>query len=157
MTCFKYLCKCTIIPMLIIGLMVAFAGCSKEESSPASQPAGKAEHYTLRGVIVLLPKAGEPGSQFFVRHEPVKDFRDEKGKVVGMSEMTMSFELESSALLDGLAVGDKIQADWLVQWEPKVKSVITGIKKLPADAQMNFAPPASQPVHDMSTMPGMTH
>lgn len=148
------LIRISILPVILIGGVIATPGCGKSESSTSSQPAGNVDRYVLRGVVAQLPVPGKPGSQFFIRHEPMKEFRDEKGKVVGMPEMTMSFELDSSVSLDGLAVGDKIQADWTVQWEPRTFSVITGIKKLPADTVLNFAPPATQP---MDAMPGMTH
>lgn len=116
-------------PLVLLAVLgvagpTVLAGCSRQASSVEGR------RYTLRGQVVALP-AG-PGQPLLLRHEPVDDFADASGKVVGMDSMTMPFPLAAGVSLDGVAQGDKVEVVFSMSWSPQ-RYAIERLKKLPAD------------------------
>ncbi len=98
----------------------------------------------MRAEIVHLPD--RPDGYVTLRHEPVDDFTDESGAVVGMNSMTMDFPLARGASLNGLTVGDKIEATLEVDWDQGFMQ-LDRIEKLPRATVLRFgkARPAGNP------------
>ena len=94
--------------------------------------------YTVRGLIRQLPAAGRPGSELLIHHEPIPDFVDAKGRTVGMDAMSMPFPVSDPTLLDGLAVGDRVELDLHVAWDGSPPVAIERIERLPEGTRLDF-------------------
>ena len=136
----------------ILGAIIA-AGCSHGQRN--DQPAGAASDarmYVIRGEVISVPQAGKPGTQFIVKHEPIDNFRDASGQIVGMNTMGMPFTPGKGVSLEGIRPGDKIEMRWVIQWKPEAKEYVESVQKLPAETQLRFGkayPPTASP----ATMP----
>jgi len=118
-------------------LLLAFLpGCGTGEPPPPL------DVYQTRGVVRQLPDARAPGSSLMIRHETIAEFEDEDGEVVGMESMTMPFAVADEALLDGVAVGDKVAVTFAVHWQGGDPLRITALEKLPPGTTLDFEPPA---------------
>jgi Cu/Ag efflux protein CusF len=91
--------------------------------------------YTVRAEVVRLPE--KPGGYLMLRHEAVDEFTDESGTVVGMDSMVMPFPVARSASLEGLSVGDKIEATLEVDWAQGFMQ-LEHIQKLPRQTTLHF-------------------
>ena len=96
------------------------------------------EHtYTTRGIVVSLP--GEKAyEEFIVHHETIPTYQSINGSV-GMNEMAMSFPVPDQSILEGLAVGDKIELVFGERFEPKHRIGVISVKKLPAETELNLS------------------
>ena len=86
--------------------------------------------YTVKGVIRALPGNGRAANEILVKHEPIPEYRDESGKVVGMMGMTMPFYLSADAPVSDLHVGDKIEMVVEQQLQPTFAEKVVSIKKV---------------------------
>jgi hypothetical protein len=119
---------------------VAVFGCKKEADRTAAADAGRRgepRRYTVRGEVVRLP--ARPGDDIFIRHEAIDDFVDSSGQVAPMAAMTMPFRIERAVLGHELAVGDKIEMRFAVDWSVPALQV-EHIRKLPAATTLQFGP-----------------
>lgn len=123
---------------------VTVAGC-REARKPDDGAAGT-QRYTFRAEVVKLPEASHSRPQLTLRHEAIPDFRDQSGAVVGMPSMIMPFEVAPSTSLDGIGVGDKVEAVLLADW-PHQAFRLERVRKLPGDTAIEFGPrpPAATP------------
>lgn len=122
---------------VVLGIALT-AGCSRS-SSDASAGGGasaSAHRYTVRGEVTHVSTAGSARS-VTLRHEAVKDFRNESGEVVGMPAMVMPFELAPAVELQGIRAGDKVEVLFAVTWSPPSVKV-EELRKLPDDVQLQF-------------------
>ena len=136
----------------MLGAIIA-AGCSHGQRS--DQPEGAASdarRYVIRGEVISVPQAGRPGTQFIVKHEPIDNFRDASGQIVGMSTMGMPFTPGKDVSLEGIRPGDKIEIQWVIQWKPEAKEYVESVKKLPAETQLRFGK-AYPPIASPATIP----
>ena len=143
----------------MLGAIIA-AGCSHGQRN--EQPAGAASDarmYVIRGEVISVPQAGKPGTQFIVKHEPIDNFRDASGRIVGMNTMGMPFTPGKGVSLEGIRPGDKIEMKWVIQWKPEAKEYVESLRKLPAETQLRFGkahPPTTSPAMPAENeMPGM--
>ena len=125
------------------------ADCSRQQMNkqPAAE-ASDAQTYVVRGEVISVPQAGKPGTEFIVKHEPVDNFRNASGQIVGMSTMGMPFTPGKDVLLDGIKPGDKIEMRWVLQWKPEAKEYVESVRKLPMETQLRFGdahPPTTSP------------
>jgi hypothetical protein len=121
-----------------VGLLAVLPGCSPSAPKPASSTKGTpAATYTARGKIASLPTAS---SDMYLQHEAIPTFKDKDGKVVGMGTMTMPFPLAKGVTTDGLAVGDGVEFEFSVWWQPRVSYEVTRITKLPPGTTLDFGP-----------------
>ncbi len=119
-------------------------GCKKQ---PAAE-AGPAVTYEVRGLITRLPDPRNAATNLSIHHEAIPSFTV-KGKMVGMSEMTMPFPTAQGLSLSGLAVGDPVLFVMEVREKPVLSYQITKISKLPADTKLDLkAPPEAGPGAD---------
>ena len=148
----------------LIGLLLVFAamvaGCSGEDDATQSAPSSPLEAliaahgepvktYTVRAEVVELPDPARAGTSFRLRHEAIDDFIDKRGKVVGMSSMTMPFPVaDGVAFPPGLKPGDKVQVTFAQWLEPLLRYEVYEIEALPSDTELVFRaadPPSEQP------------
>ena len=121
-----------------LGLLALLPACSQSSTPAAPAPKGApAATYTVRGKIESLPGAS---GDLALQHEPIPGFKDKDGKVSGMGTMTMPFPLAKGVSVDGLAVGDVVEFEFSVWWQPRVSYEVTRITKLPAGTTLNFGP-----------------
>ena len=117
------------------------AACKPDAPRPVT-PAGVASgarRYTVRGEIVQLSPGGEGSSEILLRHEPIDDFVDRSGRVVGMDSMVMPFLVRPPASVAGLAVGDRVSVRFALDWEGPTFTV-ERVERLPPDAALRFGP-----------------
>jgi hypothetical protein len=131
-------------------LSVLYPGCGRDDpATDSAQPATATEpdRYTVRGEVTALPAADDPTRGFYVRHEAIDDFKAPDGSVLGMDAMTMQFPLDDPALLNGVAVGDRVELIYEVSWQGAPTQRVTGVRKLPPDTKLEFrdARPPSDP------------
>jgi Cu/Ag efflux protein CusF len=122
----------------LLGVILA-AACSRGQSN--KQPATVAsdvQTYVVRGEVISVPQANKAGTQFIVKHEPMDDFRNAAGRIVGMSTMGMPFTPGKDVSLEGIKPGDKIEMRWVLQWKPEAKEYVESVRKLPVETQLRF-------------------
>lgn len=137
-------------------LMVALPGCSERGTAsraPAvgsfevTTPEGPADQtYTTRGRIETLPWESLDRT-LHIYHETIPDFLNSRGEVVGMKAHNMAFGwIGPGVPLAEFKTGDIVELTFEVRWQSKPRSLVTGLKKLPADTVLNLsresAPPA---------------
>lgn len=71
------------------------------------------------------------------RQKAIDDFTDITGVVVGMDSMVMPFPVARDTSLDGLSVGDSIEAILEIDWE-QGRFQLEHIKKLPRGTALHF-------------------
>jgi Cu/Ag efflux protein CusF len=119
---------------MAIALLVAVVSPRSALASPAA-PSSKVTHYTMRAEVVQMPD--RQGGNVTLRHEAIDDFTDETGAVVGMDSMVMPFPVGREASLKGIAVGDKIEATFVMDWEQGFMQ-LERIAKLPHETALHF-------------------
>jgi Cu/Ag efflux protein CusF len=85
--------------------------------------------YTVTGVIRALPGNGRAANEILVKHDPIPDYRDEGGNVVGMMAMTMPFYLADPQAAANLQVGDTVKMVLEQQLKPTFSEKVTSIEK----------------------------
>jgi Cu/Ag efflux protein CusF len=122
----------------MLGAIIA-AGCSQGQRNDLTEEAASdARIYVIRGEVISVPQAGKPGTQFIVMHEPIDNYRDASGRIVGMDTMGMPFTPGKDVSLEGIRPGDKIEMKWVLQWKPEAKEYVESVRKLPAETQLKF-------------------
>lgn len=148
---------------LIAGL--ALVGCSDANSNSGNAPqSGVDAHHDhdghdhgdedrapdvysgIRGEIATLPNPEVPGSELQIHHEQIPEFKTSEGVVnitadgiAGMRSMTMPFPLAEGVSLDGFAVGDKVEFEFVVNWGGNRPAwEVTKLTELPAETELNF-------------------
>lgn len=117
--------------LLFVALYLA--GCAGE--APAPPP----RSYEVRGMVRQVPEAGRPGSQLLIHHEAIPGFVDAEGGSVLMKAMTMPFPVAEPGLAAGLAPGDKVLFELVVDWEASPPMAIKRVEKLPAETVLDFS------------------
>jgi Cu/Ag efflux protein CusF len=116
-------------------LLLLLAACSVS-APPAGSGTGI---YTVRGEVVQAPAPVASGVQVLVRHEAIDDFVDATGKVVGMDAMVMPFDVAAPLTAKGLAVGDKVEVRFSMDWKgPRLR--VERMERLPPGTALRFGP-----------------
>jgi hypothetical protein len=122
-------------PHPITALLLLLAACT----SAAPPMADGARVYTVRGEVVAPPSPVAAGTQVLVRHEAIDDFVDATGKVVGMDAMVMPFDVAPPVAAKDLAVGDKVEIRFTMDWKgPRLR--VDRIERLPPGTALRFGP-----------------
>ena len=95
--------------------------------------------YTVRGEVVQAPTPVASGAQVLVRHEAIDDFVDATGKVVGMDAMVMPFDVAAPLTAKGLAVGDKVEVRFSMDWKGS-RLRVERMERLPPGTPLRFGP-----------------
>ena len=85
--------------------------------------------YTVKGVVRALPGNGLAANEILVKHEPIPEYRDETGAVVGMMAMTMPFYLSESLSAKDLRVGDSVEMVVEQRIKPKFEEKVVSLNK----------------------------
>ena len=112
----------TIIRSILVALVAA---CAVSTSAIADS----AYHYTVKGIIKGMPGDGLANNEMLVKHQPIPDYRDDTGAIVGMMGMTMPFYLKEGLSLDGIKAGDTVELKIEQHLKPKFTEEVVSIKK----------------------------
>ena len=115
--------------------LLAIVTTPKSVRADSEEPSQPVRRYPVRAEIVRVPE--KPGGYLTVRHEAVDDFVDVTGELVGMSSMVMEFPVARGASIEGLKVGDKIEATLVVDFT-RGYGELDHIKKLPRSTALQF-------------------
>lgn len=126
--------------LVLLGLLLT--ACAAKERDAGGV---RVDRYVVRGLVVALPDPATPGSELLVRHEPIPDYRNRDGKVIGMAEMVMPFPLAEGVALDGIRVGDKVELAFEVSWRPRIDLRVTAIRKLSPETVLRLGLPVVPP------------
>jgi len=110
--------------------VLLLAACKEPAPAPPA-----ADRYVVRGEIARLP--ARAGGELLVRHEAIPGFKDRSGAAVGMDAMVMGFGVGPGLALEGLAVGDKVEVTFAVDWTSPSLTV-EKLVRLPADTPLRF-------------------
>jgi Cu/Ag efflux protein CusF len=116
-------------------LLAAVGALLPPGGARATEPPRPVKRYSIRAEVVRLPE--KPGGYLTLRHEAVDDFTDMDGAVVGMDSMTMQFPVARGASPDGLAVGDKVEATLVVDWDQGYM-LLERVSRLPGGTTLHF-------------------
>ena len=137
---------------LVAGLLCALGaglwGCGESggPAEPAAQEPSSSERqpdqiYTVRGQIAQLPDPENPAKGLQIQHENIPDFINRSGERSGMKPMTMPFTPAPGLDLSGLAIGDKIEFTFDVDWDGSPLFQVTAIEPLAAETELDFSQP----------------
>ena len=116
----------SIFLFILITLFSFHASCTSE---PTSKKEKSNEHtYQTKGTIRSSLK-GDP-KMMRVEHDPIPQFKNAQGQVVGMKSMTMPFQINPEISLNDLQAGDRIEFTFKVEWSPHQKIEIINLKHI---------------------------
>jgi len=113
---------------LLAALLLILPACSNDP--------GYEHTYTVRGVVVSMP-GDKATQQFIVHHEEIPDYQSINGSV-GMREMAMPIPVPDPSVLDGIAVGDKVELTFGERFEPDHAMGLVSISKLEDDVDLDL-------------------
>jgi len=124
--------------LLGVLLLACALSCGGDAPTEAAPQSATANVYVVRGEVVGLPDPAHPTVGFYVRHEAIDDFKGAEGTIVGMDAMTMQFPPADPSLLEGVAVGDKVELTYRVDWHGDPMQIFTELRKLPPETELEF-------------------
>ncbi|HVS16134.1 MAG TPA: hypothetical protein VMV46_19625 [Thermoanaerobaculia bacterium] len=129
----------------LAGLLLLFGpllGCQRAADPEPS--AGVAEspsrRYELRGQILTTQ-----GHIVQIFHEPIHDYVDESGAVVGMDSMVMTWPLGDGVDADGLAATDVVAFVLEVDWDRSPSAVVVSLEPLPPETELELGAASPPP------------
>lgn len=111
------------IPRVIIACLISFAVAGQSMAQEMFT-------YRVKGVIKVLPGKGTASNEILVKHEPIPDYRDQAGNVVGMAAMTMPFYLAKGVTAESLGVGDAVEMVVEQRLKPRFTEEVVSLKKI---------------------------
>lgn len=112
------------IGIVVAAAIVALVLRAKPQAQPEA-PAVERTAYTVDGQIRALTNAVGDMS---IAHEPIPEFKNGSGEVVGMGAMTMDFTPAEGVDMTGFDVGDEVTFTFEVWWEPVIGYELTEIQ-----------------------------
>ncbi|MEY4667905.1 MAG: hypothetical protein RL518_604 [Pseudomonadota bacterium] len=92
--------------------------------------ADTAYYYSVKGIIKGMPGDGLAKNEMLVKHQPIPDYRDDSGAIIGMMAMTMPFYLKEGTSLEGIKAGDSVELKVEQHLKPKFTEEVVSIKKV---------------------------
>ncbi len=114
----------------VVVLLLAFIALIPVQVTQATE---EVYSYSVTGVVKGLPGNGRAANEIIVKHDPIPNYRDEAGNVVGMAAMTMPFYLSSQASVEGIHVGDAVELTVEQRLKPKFSEAVVSVRKRTAD------------------------
>lgn len=137
------------------------AGCKKETPPPVPSPESVApapvaaaivaadaggnailpdrpNRYTVQGIVRSAPAATKAGKSITILHQAIPRFKNRDGEETGMMSMAMPFQVAAEVGEIPLAVGDKVEFTFDVDWEAQNPTTIVKMTKLPAETEIRF-------------------
>jgi len=108
------------------------------DAGAAAAPAAKANRYTVQGIVRSAPSANAAGKTITILHQAIPTFKNRDGEETGMMAMAMPFQMAPEVGEMALAVGDKIEFTFDVDFDAQNPTTIVKITKLPADTEIRF-------------------
>ena len=102
------------------------AACAVSTSALADT----AYFFIVKGIIKGMPGDGLAKNEMLVKHQPIPDYRDDTGAIVGMMAMTMPFYLKEGLSLDGIKAGDSVELKVEQHLKPTFIEEVISIKKV---------------------------
>jgi Cu/Ag efflux protein CusF len=106
-------------------LVALVAACVVSTSALADT----AYYYTVKGIIKGMPGDGLGKNEMLVKHQPIPDYRDDTGAIVGMMGMTMPFYLKEGLSVEGIKAGDSVELKIEQHLKPKFTEEVVAVKK----------------------------
>jgi len=125
------------IPEPVAAAPVPFAAAGVDAGGTAALPA-KANRYTIQGIVRSAPAANKAGKSITILHQAIPTFKNRDGEETGMMSMAMPFQVAAEVGELSLAVGDKVEFTFDVDWEAQNPTTIVKITKLPAETEIRF-------------------
>jgi Cu/Ag efflux protein CusF len=95
--------------VLCMVLAASAAGCERRAKDGEAETASAVHRYRVRAEVVELTAPSSARREIGLRHEPIHDFVDQRGVVVGMDSMVMLLEVDPRLALDGISIGTKVE------------------------------------------------
>ena len=92
--------------------------------------ADTAYFFIVKGIIKGMPGDGLAKNEMLVKHQPIPDYRDDTGAIVGMMAMTMPFYLKEGLSLDGIKAGDSVELKVEQHLKPTFTEEVISVKKV---------------------------
>lgn len=86
--------------------------------------------FTVKGIVKGMPGEGRAANEILVKHQPIPEYRDQDGTVIGMMAMTMPFYLAEGVSLAGIKAGDAVEMKVEQHLKPTFTENVTSIKKV---------------------------
>lgn len=120
--------RTSVLLTVFTALLLCLAGCGEAPY----------EHtYTTRAIVKSLP--GDKATQeFIVHHETIPDYVSRNGSI-GMNEMVMPLPVPDRSVLEGIAIGDKVEVVFGESFKNEDRMGVISVKKLPADELLNLS------------------
>jgi len=125
--------------LAVLASVAVAASCKEAAKAGKGDSAASVHRYVVRGEVVGIPAPGARAREIVLRHEAVDDFVDAAGQRVGMDAMVMPFSVGPAEALSEIRVGDKVEAQLLVDWAVPMLQ-LEHVKRLPADTRLVFGP-----------------
>lgn len=84
--------------------------------------------YQVTGTVRAMPGNGRAPNELLVKHDPIPQYRDRAGNIVGMKAMTMPFYVADDVRLDGIKVGDTVTMQVRQQLQPIFSEKVVEIR-----------------------------
>ena len=120
-----------------VALAVAACGGGHEGAGGAPAQVPPAAVYSVRGEVADLPAADRPQTWIAIRHEAIPDFVGITGEPEPMSAMTMRFPVAGGVDLGGLAAGDPVAFELVVDWGAGEPAVVVAIEPRAGDTALD--------------------
>ena len=86
--------------------------------------------YQVTGTVRAMPGNGRAPNELLVKHDPIPQYRDRAGNIVGMKAMTMPFYIAEGVSLEGIELGDAIEMKVQQQLKPTFSEKVIEVRTI---------------------------
>lgn len=141
--------------ILLLGSFVfgGLPGCRSTEPLRENPVDVAGDYYTVRGEIAEIQSVAAHASYLTLLHEPIEDFRNQKGELRDMDAMAMTFAVKKEVSLEGFQPKDKVEVDFVVRWNRAPAMLITAIERLPPEVELRLQGYSLEPSSPLTPPP----